>query len=369
MDTPFPFGFPAPTAFYLVLFVVTLIVHVVLMNYVLAGTAVLAVSGLRGGLARPNPLAGILGDWLPFALSGAITAAIAPLLFVQILYRQPFYTANLLLFNRWMAMLPVLIVGFYLLYVLKAPRFEGRWPRTAAALGAAVCFLFAAWSWTENSLLTLAGDQWAGFYQAERIVHWEPALLPRLGMWIFGALPTMALVCLLQIANSNRGNRNLETRYGPDAVTGTVRLLAWLALAGLAAAVACGLIYAAVGDLAVRSALTGPLGRWYLLLGLVGAAAQFALWWGLVRDPTPRRLAPLTLATLATIAGMTVFREAVRLHALDLQASLQPYFDQHAVAAGRGGFVAFLVFAALNVGLASLCVWIVRTGRRQQVSN
>ena len=53
---------------------------------------------------------------------------------------------------------------------------------------------------------------------------------------------------------------------------------------------------------------------------------------------------------------------------LDLQASLQPYFDQHATAATRGGFWAFLIFAGLNVLVAGLCLWIVRTGRRGAAS-
>ena len=44
MELPFPFGFPIPTAFYLTLFVVTLVLHVLFMNYVLAGTAWLAWS-------------------------------------------------------------------------------------------------------------------------------------------------------------------------------------------------------------------------------------------------------------------------------------------------------------------------------------
>ena len=46
MDTPFPFGFPPPTAFYLALYIGTLVVHVVFMSYVLAGTGYLAVGSI-----------------------------------------------------------------------------------------------------------------------------------------------------------------------------------------------------------------------------------------------------------------------------------------------------------------------------------
>ena len=73
METPFPFGFPRPTMAYLALYVVTLVIHVVFMSYVLAGTAYL---GARGAIRRgeDSPLTIVLRDWMPLMLSAAITA-------------------------------------------------------------------------------------------------------------------------------------------------------------------------------------------------------------------------------------------------------------------------------------------------------
>ena len=131
MESFFPFGVPGPTLLYLMLYVLTLAVHFVFMNYVFAGTLYVAVVGVGradAALARlHNPIALTLRDWLPFAFSGVITAGVAPLLFVQILYPEHFYTANLLLFHRWMAVVPVLIVAFYLLYLLKSTSLSD-WP-------------------------------------------------------------------------------------------------------------------------------------------------------------------------------------------------------------------------------------------------
>src|SRR5579871_3416916 len=165
MDVLFPFGFPAATAFYLAVYLVTLVIHVVFMNYVFAGTAYLAILSVFApdppDGAKSNRMALCLKDWMPFMLSAAITAGVAPLLFVQILYRYNFYTANLLLFHRWMAILPVLIVGFYLLYVLKS-KAGSAMSLTARALvgcGALACFAFTGWSWTENHLLSLRGQE------------------------------------------------------------------------------------------------------------------------------------------------------------------------------------------------------------------
>ena len=58
METPFPFGLPFPTAFYLTLYLLTLMIHIVFMNYVLAGSAYLAVHTVMHGRADSgSPLA------------------------------------------------------------------------------------------------------------------------------------------------------------------------------------------------------------------------------------------------------------------------------------------------------------------------
>lgn len=150
MDSPFPFGLPGPTAFYLTAYVVTLAVHVVFMNYVLAGTGYLAVAFLRPTGRADAASVAVVKDWMPLMLSGAITAGIAPLLFVQLVYKREFYTANLLLFNRWMAILPVLVVGFYALYLLKSAWLYRR-PRWAAAAVAVVPLACVAFSDTAET--------------------------------------------------------------------------------------------------------------------------------------------------------------------------------------------------------------------------
>jgi len=84
-----------------------------LHEYVLAGAIVLAVGYLAPGARRrveggpDGPARSGLGlilkvvrDWLPAILGLAITTGIAPLLFLQVLYKRHFYTANLLLFNH-----------------------------------------------------------------------------------------------------------------------------------------------------------------------------------------------------------------------------------------------------------------------------
>src|SRR5690606_9115623 len=123
------------------------------------------------------------------------------ILFIQLLYKHPFYTANLLLFHRWMAILPVLIVAFYLLYLQKTAWLERRSTllRAGVALGVVAMFLFVAWSWSENHLLSLASQQtWTEHYSAGRMWYAAPELAPRLSLFLVASFTNLALILAWQ---------------------------------------------------------------------------------------------------------------------------------------------------------------------------
>ncbi|MDB5335459.1 MAG: hypothetical protein JWN70_1078, partial [Planctomycetaceae bacterium] len=69
MNLPFPLGFPAPTAFYLTLYVLTFALHQAFMHYVLAGSLYVAWSttfpGRESVSRNDQPIAATLRDWLP----------------------------------------------------------------------------------------------------------------------------------------------------------------------------------------------------------------------------------------------------------------------------------------------------------------
>ncbi len=362
MNATFPLGFSWPTALYLVLYVATLAVHVVFMNYVVAGAGWLAVTGMSGKCNGDGAtVRDVLRDWLPFALGAAITAGVAPILFIQILYHERFYTANLLLFHRWMAIVPVLIVGFYLLYVLKA-KAAGRWPawlRSGVAVVAFACFAFVAYSWTENHLLSVKSPvEWGAFYGERRVSHFEPALVPRLGMWFIGSVPTMAMLALWQLWFAQRDGR--------DVAPGQVRALALAALVAMGAAVICAGWYATM-EPTVWKAASSPLASSYRHIATVGAMAQAAGFGALLRAGAIRagQLVLTTVGVLVTILGMTVVREAIRLHSVDITA----LYDAHAQASRVGGLRVFLAFFLINAALIAWAILLVRRGQRMNRSD
>lgn len=368
MDRVFPFGFPFPTAFYLTLYVLTLVVHVIFMNYVLAGTGYLAVVGVgrwlrrRGGGQPANDVVfDLLRDWMPFILSAAITAGVAPLLFVQILYKENFYTANLLLFHRWMAILPVLIVGFYLLYLIKSKWMEHRSAAWLAwiTVGALACFVFTGYTWTENHMLSLDRPAWPGHYESGAMTYKNPLLVPRFLMWAAGSVATMATLIGWQVLSGTQGALNRE------AEESGVRKLAGLALAGLLISFVAGNAYFWLQrtsgiDVQPTANLSGEaLARPYSLLAVVGGVLQLLCWRYWLRRGQFSKLS-LVMASLglaATLIGVTVVRESIRLRAIDITT----LYAQHARAAQVGGWRVFVAFLVINAFLIAWCIRLVRS--------
>jgi hypothetical protein len=314
---------------YVALYVMTLALHAALIGYVLAGTGYAAVAAIR---KRPDPIAEAARDWLPFFLGAAITAGVAPLLFVQMLYQERFYTADLLAGPRWLAIVPALVVGFYALYVHKATE-RGR--RRAAAIAiAAACFGFVAWSWTEHHLLMNDDARWHAFYAAGERFHVTSALVPRLATWIFAALPIFAVIAAWQLG----------------AEDGARRRLAIVALVGILGSTALALVVRGSLDPAARAGVEAA--RPWLVVLIAGRVFEAGAWIAILLRP-PRRGA-LMLATGAAAGSVVAgacLREAARLH---LVAPIRPN------AASAGGAVVFVVALAAVIGAIVLIARLVR---------
>ena len=358
MDAPFPSGLPLPTAAYLALYLVTLWVHIAFMNYVLAGSATLAAGLVVGGRSsKEHPVCALLRDWMPFMLSAAITAGIAPLLFLQVLYQEQFYTANLLLFFRWMAILPALILGFYLGYLLKKDPAPGRsrGGRVALGFGVFACLAFVGWSWVENHLLSVQPEErWREHYLSGAHVYGSPELVPRLLLWFVAAFPTMALMVGWQLWDRSRRGKG-------DPADGA-RTAAAIGLAGvIAGALWSWRYYHLLGD-AAQKAIAGPAGRPYLALSIAGGAVELVAFAALLRQARWSRgwLAAASAGLVLNFVGTGVMNETIRLVTLDATVGLPTLFARHAASWKVAGLPVFVFFLALNVGLMALCVRRVR---------
>lgn len=363
MDAIFPTGLPVSTAFYLSLYLLTFVLHQAFMHYVLAGCLYVAWVTVRPGReaipASHQLLASTIRDWMPFLLSAAITAGVAPLLFIQIVYQQQFYTANLLLWWRWMLVVPVLIVSFYLLYLIKSSVLW-KWPypiRVLVTCGTACCLVFVGFCWTVNHLLASSGADWPDVYVTGRFPFSTGTILYRMAIWIGGSFATMSMFVGWQLLYRQNWNQRNAT---PDPVViaetrSAVRTLANLTALGLVVAFIAAATYLMTRDEGTQRVLFGPMFVTYLWLSVISLIWQWAGWYSQWRSAR-FRAGGLFLVTVSTVVGLlsvSVVREGLRIRAIDL-ASLAQW---HLAAASVAGFGVFVVCA---VAVSLTIVWCVR---------
>ena len=351
----FALELPAENLIYLVLYLVTLVLHVVAMNYVVGGAMVVAGASVfkvfRQHCDATQSIVDVVRDWLPLALGVTITLGVAPILFVQLLYKHAFYTANLLLFHRWMAILPVLIVAFYLLYLQKSIWAQQRSHavRAAIAVGVLAMFLFVAWSWSENHLLSLAGQQaWTEHYAGGRMWHQSAELLPRLSLWMIGSLTTLSVIVAWQLRGS--------------ATTLLVRRLALIGTCGMVGSLAAGGWYWTALPTEVQLAVKQPGNLTVLVVAAGGVLATLAAWGHMARrgrlDTVRLWLATAGLAI--AIPSATLLREVRRYVGLNEVDQWRKAVDAASDSAHLQGFGVFLLFFVGNLVIIALLIRMLR---------
>jgi hypothetical protein len=304
----------------LALYVATLALHAVFIGYVVAGTAYALVQSVR---RADDPLASTVRDRLPFMLGAGITAGVAPLLFIQLQHQHRFYTANLLLGPRWMAVVPALITGFYALYLAKqSVRF-----RKLALAAALACFTFVAWSWSELHELMKAEPIWHAFYAAGKRVFLAASIAPRFVILAGAMAATFAMVAAW------------------SADDGARKRLAVIALVARALSIG-----GAVWLWQTGFTVAGNAFAWLVVLAAATGVDTIA-WLLMLRAPSERVLALATGAGTGAIVAAVIVRETPRV------ALIEP---THELAVNAGGMLVFAI--ALVAGVAAI-VYVIRLAR------
>ena len=191
-------GLPGPPWLFHVLLVFTFFLHLVFMNLTLGGTLLAVVAHLKSGGRREDfrgVLAGRLMAINNYGISLTITTGVAPLLFIQVIYQQYFYTATILLAPVWFAMLGLLTAGYYAAYLYK---FRGA-PARGSGGGlwlsvSAVMFLLIAMIHVAVNLIHAQPEMWGALADGNWSVFSDPTYWPRLLHFVLAGLGFAALV-------------------------------------------------------------------------------------------------------------------------------------------------------------------------------
>jgi len=188
-----PAPIPGPPGLLHLLWVVTFFLHLLCVNAALGGVLVWALGNatLRPEARRRTAL--YFANVVSWAVSLAITFAIAPLLFLQTLFGRFFYSATVLIAPVWLGLLGLLILAYYLTWVAKFRLKAERGSALPVALSA-ILFLAAAGIQVAAYLIQVQPALWPAFAARPALVLSDPTYLPRFLHFVLAAVSMAAIL-------------------------------------------------------------------------------------------------------------------------------------------------------------------------------
>jgi len=351
-----PLGYPAPYWFILFFKVFGFTLHITLMNLWFAGLITMLLLRWRGG-PHAQRLSDRVINAMPFVIAYGINLGIVPLLFTQVAYYQVFYPATILAAWPWFAVVPLLMVAYYGIYLYVIGLRKGTMntqKRAAGWVSAAIFMLLGLVFSNSFSLMTnVAG--WGPLWNATSqtgapygigLNLGDPTLAPRLLMMFGLALTTTAAYVVVDTAFFAGGESAEYKRWATRCALMVSTLgNAWVAVMG------SWYFFAALPAEIRAAQLQVPM----LVLTLLTAAGTGLPWllMLLAQRGITRRLGLLTgLAQLGALGLHAISRQTVQ----NLELARYLPIGAEPVNIQWSPLVLFLV---LFVGGIGLLVWMV----------
>ena len=336
-----PLGYAAPVPILLGLAYLTLTLHFLAMNFTVGSGLLLLWTRFRSG---PDGVGRFLGSGLPLGVSYLVTLGVPPLLFVQVVYGQQFYSSSVLIGSFWILVIPIIIVAYAGFYYHKLTRDSRPRPQTAVLVIAVLGLLTIGFIYVNNLTLSMSPERWLDAYAARpaggSLNLGDSTVFPR---FLLIVAPSLAVAGLaLIIRGAYLGN------WGELAAGARSRAFGSRAFGvGMAVeAVAAGLVIATLPERVRAFALGG--GTPTILLGigvLLAIAATVAAFLAARREGL---LMPMIAGSgvVGALACFVVLRDLAR------QEYLRPHFELASVPVhAQWGMLAIFV-GTLVVGLA-----------------
>ncbi|MGA3032975.1 MAG: hypothetical protein ABSD70_06805 [Terracidiphilus sp.] len=364
-----PIPLPAPVWLLKLLHIVTLALHFVAVEMLLGGLLLAILLSLFRKSANAHVTARALARRLTIVMTYVINLAVPPLLFAQVLYGRALYTSSVLIGIYWIALIPTLILVYWLLYKFSARLDAGK----SAWWVGLIAWLLAgsvARMLSSNMTLMLRPEAWQGMYSASAIGKYlptgDPTLTPRWLLMMAGGLMIggLWLIYLAGRSTFTAEERRFASELGgaAAAIFGAVYLAAGLWAASVQPeAVKLGLTQGVAGHALYR--LEGFAGYGWIALALVavliGVFAAFskitAGWLGWTG----------VLAAVLVEIMLTVYRDGVR----DVTLLSKGYDVWDRVVVTNWGVVGlFLVLFVAALGVIGWLVSVIARARKTMES-
>jgi drug/metabolite transporter (DMT)-like permease len=342
-----PNPLPAPYWLFKLLLLVTFFLHIVAMNFMLGG-AVLAVFArfTSKGKEFRNRIFLDLAKKIPVFLAATITIGIAPLLFVQAIYGQYFYTSTILIAWPWFLLLVLLVVAYYGFYYVAYNGKRRPGPAGIVLLVSLALVLIVGFIQSTNVTLMQNPTHWAAKYFASP-TGWsnnlsDPTLIPRYLHFVTSAISVGGILLVLLALvrwDDDRDYASYLFQYGGKAFM-YATMAQFIIGSWFLISIPRNFRMLFMGDNPLASAL--------FIVGILGTVGAIFLMSDALRKQNIRMAAYGVSGILAVvILTMILMRDILR------DAYLEPYFHPHQFAVKTQWAVlpVFLVLFLGGVGL------------------
>lgn len=295
---------PAPPWLLHTLLLVTFLAHLLAMNAMLGGLLIALWRSLRPDPEAPK-MPALIVKTTPTLVATTVTLGVAPLLFLQTLMGQHFFTSSILMGWGWFSIVPVLIVAYYGAY-LQAFKGAGQGHVKVPLLALTTLgILWVGFMFSNNTSLMAAPEVWGDKYFADaRGLHLnlgDATLGPR---YLHAVLGAVAVAGLFLAQWGTRRHDPAMRRTGLNAFT---LLTAVNLLVGMWYLIA-------LPEPAIKAFMGGQgAATMVLSVSLIMTLVILVVGFRLRRAPVDGGLGPLVALVVAVMALMVVMRDQARL--------------------------------------------------------
>ena len=344
---------PASALLLQILLQLTFLLHLLAMNAMLGGLILTLIARIRGGGADDpwTSLADSIAKVSPSLVAAAVNLGVAPLLFLQTLYGQFFFTSSILMGWGWFSIVVVLIFAYYGVY-LQSVRGKklgaARLPLLAVTV---LLFLWIGFMFSNNTTLMLNTQKWGSLYFADaRGLHLnlgDGQLWPR---WLHMVVGAVAVAGLMLAWWGKARLRGKDFR-GSFMVNVGIGAFTWCTLANIG----LGLWYFLAQPSPVRKLFMGGSGYGTMLFGagFLLSLVLLVLGWVARRNGVRAGLWPRSLAGIVNLVVMILMRDVVRSGTLG--DNFQP-----ASFAVQTQVLNLAIFGGLLLAGIGVLVWMLR---------
>lgn len=349
-------GLPAPAWLIQTLMALTLALHWLFLGAVVGGVIVVAVNHMARQKTSLDIVNRAMTPFFSFCLSMAMTMGIAPLLFVQVLYGQFFYTSNILLGFWWLAIVPLVIAAFYVLWTIRILHIK---KKSAGWLHIVVAgiFVVVASILSSNATLAQTPEAWETIWSrgANSLYEGDGTLPVRLPFALAGLVAIggifSAMISMSGFVKDEEAKK-LGTRRGMTIATAALAVQAafglWLLFGTLPAGLRQGLF-------------AGPE-KIFPILAIILFAATLAL---TIPARTASSMTKIVLPAATYFLGLLALaaaRDAVR------RVALAPFFKISS-ASTNIQWDSFLLFLITFIAGLGVIAWLIKLARTPKTAS